>query len=63
MSDAIFDGSRAAGEYPPKGWGWQSEAWQRQEVARQLVAGMEEPWLMREARRLGVTVVTTESCS
>lgn len=57
MSDLFFDADRMAGTYPPKLWGWQSDAYQRDYVTRQLaqVAVAElPPWVVNEAQRLAI---------
>lgn len=42
MSDSSFDAARAAGEYPPKGFGW----WDTDKQKRALIAGLKngEQW-------------------
>ncbi|WP_321913562.1 hypothetical protein [Paraburkholderia sp. J11-2] len=56
MTDCYYDALRAQGEYPRKGYGWQSEAEQRDEIARKVAQGWREPWVMREAKRFGIDV-------
>lgn len=56
MSDHSFDAARAAGTYPPKGWGWQNEAFQRSEIARRLAAGDRDAWVLEQARRYRIPV-------
>lgn len=60
MSDHFFDADRDAGEYPPKGWGWKDSATQRVKLAEHFwrVNSRIEPWMEREAKRLGVPLPT-----
>ncbi len=55
MSDSFFDAARAAGEYPRKGYGWMSEEAQREEIQRKINKGWDEPWVLREAQKFGIT--------
>jgi hypothetical protein len=56
MSDSLFDADRAAGEYPPKGWGWKDAARQRELLLQHFSKGGEiEPWMQREAQRLQIS--------
>jgi hypothetical protein len=62
MSDHFFDAARAAGEYPPKGWGWKTRARQRQLLSEHVAKGCElEPWMVIEAYRLGISVIQNDS--
>jgi hypothetical protein len=56
MSDSAFDAARLCGEYPPKGWGWKSVESQRMALADHFERprAVIEPWMHREADRLGV---------
>lgn len=61
MSDEFFDADRDAGLYPPKGWGWYSIPARKQKLRRLLKKAIEdpkyfEPWMLREARLLGITI-------
>lgn len=56
MSDDFFDAARANGTYPRKGYGWQSEQAQREEIARRLAAGERQPWVLEEARMFRIEV-------
>lgn len=57
MSDSFFDADRAGGEYPPKGWGWKDTAAQRDILQKHFDKGGDiDPWMTREAARLGCTV-------
>lgn len=56
MSDSYFDVLRAAGEYPRKGYGWQSEAEKHEEIERKIARGSKEPWVIKEAKRMGIEV-------
>ena len=50
-----FDNMRNAGEYPRKGYGWQSEEQQREEIQRKINKGWDEPWVLKEAQKFGIT--------
>ncbi len=50
-----FDNMRNAGEYPRKGYGWQSEEEQRVEIQRKINNGYDMPWVLKEARKFGIT--------
>ena len=56
MSDVFFDADRAAGIYPPKGWGWKTDDEKRRRLAFAKVFDAEqlEPWIPAEAQRLGI---------
>ena len=56
MSDSYFDALRASGEYPRKGYGWQNEAEKRTEITRKLASGWREPWVLKEAHRMGIAL-------
>ncbi|CAJ0779122.1 hypothetical protein LMG7141_00842 [Ralstonia condita] len=56
MSDSYFDVLRASGEYPRKGYYWQTENEKRTEISRKVSNGWRDPWVLREAARLGVVV-------
>jgi len=56
MSDSYFDADRAAGTYPRKGYGWLSEAEKRVEITLKLSKGWAEPWVLKEARRMGIPI-------
>ena len=45
MSDSFFDADRAAGLYPPKLWGWQSEDYQRKYLLWKLEHNEWEQWM------------------
>jgi hypothetical protein len=62
MSDPFFDAERLAGNYPPKGWGWK-ESYQQRELLESHFAkgGNVEPWMIYEARRLGIFLSPQES--
>lgn len=49
MSDAYFDAARAAGDYPPKGYGWMSEEQQRLLVEQQLRKDTIPRWARNQA--------------
>lgn len=48
MSDPFFDAKRAAGEYPPKGFGWMDDDKRKAYVEKLLDRGVFEPWMKRE---------------
>ena len=52
MSDSYFDALRAAGEYPRKGYGWQTEEEKRVEIQRKIDNGWTLPWVLKEAQRM-----------
>lgn len=54
MSDPFFDAARASGEYPRKGYGHLSEDQKREEIQRKLNKGWDEPWVLREAKRMSL---------
>lgn len=54
MSDSYFDVLRVNGEYPRKGYGWQSEEEKYEEISRKIANGWSEPWVLKEADRLGI---------
>ena len=54
MSDSYYDALRSVGEYPRKGYGWQSEEAQRKEIEDKIARGRLEPWVIREAQRYGI---------
>jgi len=56
MSDSYFDAARDAGVYPRKGYGWLSEAEKRAEITRKLGKGWTEPWVLKEAGRMGIPI-------
>lgn len=56
MSDSYFDVLRASGEYPRKGYGWQSDQEKREEIARKISKGFIEPWVLKEANRFGIEI-------
>jgi len=56
MSDSYFDAARAAGEYPRKGYGWQTDAEKREEIERKVAKGYREPWVLKEATKFGIKV-------
>lgn len=56
MSDPYFDAARAAGEYPPKGYGYKSDDEKREMVKRYIEKDRVEPWVVREARWLRVEI-------
>jgi hypothetical protein len=56
MTDSYYDALRASGEYPRKGYGWQSEAEKRVEIARKISTGWTLPWVLKEAKRMGIEV-------
>jgi hypothetical protein len=49
MGDSFFDARRATGDYPPKGWGWQSHEYQRNEIIRRLKLDNQPEWVFWEA--------------
>ncbi len=52
MSDAYFDGLRASGEYPPKGWGWKCHGEQIRCALNFIKNGVREPWLIEYIEQL-----------
>ena len=54
MSDALFDADRAAGTYPRKGYGWQTDAEMVVEILARLAAGDTRPWVIEEALKFGL---------
>ena len=56
MSDSYFDVARTSGEYPRKGYSWQTEAEKREEIERKIARGWREPWIIKEAKRMGIEV-------
>lgn len=56
MSDSYFDALRASGEYPRKGYGYLSEEEKRLEIQRKINKGWDEPWILREAHRMGIAL-------
>ena len=54
MSDSFFDADRAAGTYPRKGYGWQTDEEQKEEIVRRLAANDGRPWVLDEARKFGL---------
>jgi len=54
MSDSFFDADRAAGLYPPKGWGWYSEDAKKRVVTRLLKEENPDPWVLNEAKILNI---------
>lgn len=56
MSDAYFDNLRDNGEYPRKGYNWCDEESKRKEIENYISLGKSEPWILREAKRFGITV-------
>ncbi len=54
MSDAHFDGMRANGEYPPKGWGWGSVEFRSYSLLRRFRGVLKQnpdlvdPWVLDE---------------
>jgi len=55
MSDSYFDAARAAGTYPRKGYGWLTEEEKHVEIQRKINKGWEDEWVLKEARRMGIT--------
>lgn len=60
MSDSYFDALRACGEYPRKGYGLQTEAEKREEIARKITKGWRDPWVLKEAARFGIAAPTQQ---
>ena len=56
MSDPFFDAARAAGEYPPKGYGYKTDDEKREMVKHYINRGFLDPWVLREAKILGVKI-------
>lgn len=56
MSDSMFDADRAAGLYPPKGYGWLDTANQKIMVAALIKRGDRDQWLLDEAKFFGIKV-------
>jgi hypothetical protein len=63
MTDSTFDAARACGEYPPKGWGWKDADQQRKALLAHFDKGgaLIDPWMIREATRLGLNPPDEES--
>jgi hypothetical protein len=55
MSDSYFDAARAAGTYPRKGYGYLTEEEKRVEIQRKINKGWEDEWVLKEAKRMGIT--------
>ena len=55
MSDSYFDADRAAGTYPRKGYGYLTEEEKQVEIQRKINKGWEDEWILKEAKRLGIT--------
>ncbi len=60
MSDPYFDAARAAGTYPPKGYGYKTDDEKREMVKRYIEHGRLEDWVIRESRFLGVKIPDTK---
>lgn len=56
MSDSYFDVLRACGEYPRKGYGWQTEEEKRKEIQRKINNGLRDQWILKEATRLKIDI-------
>ena len=55
MNDELFDVDRAAGLYPPKGWGWYTDGAKRRRLTRMVETGEQlSQWAVKECERLGV---------
>jgi hypothetical protein len=55
MSDSYFDAARAAGTYPRKGYGYLTEEEKRTEIQRKINKGWEDEWVLKEAKRMGIS--------
>lgn len=64
MSDANYDVLRLSGRYPFKGWGWQSDEYQRGYISNALSDGRgfdtAEPWIVDKALEFGLMEKTDE---
>jgi hypothetical protein len=65
MSDGFYDALRDCGEYPPKGWGWKSIERRRQILSAHFAKpnAAIDPWMEREADRLGIERDLTQEAS
>lgn len=54
MSDCYFDALRAAGDYPPKGYGWLEEDAKRRRVINELKRGSTDNWVLKEKARMQI---------
>jgi hypothetical protein len=54
MSDPFFDVDRAAGTYPPKGFGWLDEDKQQERILHYFKIGYRDPWMYEYAARFGM---------
>jgi len=54
MSDSFFDVDRAAGTYPPKGFGWLDEDKQRIRLMEYFKAGYRDQWMYEYAKRFRI---------
>lgn len=56
MHDFFLNPNRDQGHFPPGTWEWQTKGHQQREVDRRLASGERDPWLINEAKRLGIPV-------
>lgn len=56
MSDSFFDVDRAAGTYPPKGFGWLDDEGKKNMILRYFKAGYRDPWMYEHAKFFGMAL-------
>lgn len=52
MSDLFFDVDRAAGTYPPKGYGWLDDEAKKNAILRYFKSGFRDQWMYEHAKYL-----------
>jgi hypothetical protein len=56
MTDCYYDALRQSGDYPRKGYGYLTEDEKRIEISRKVNTGWRLPWVIKEAKRMGIPV-------